>query len=61
MVQIHYLRLEFGKFWCVGGLKYDKDGSQICKIFNGFCFIKEFVGGDQLIMNCMIKMCFILL
>ena len=29
--------------------------SQICKIFNGSCFIKEFAGGDQLIMKCMIK------
>ena len=35
--------------------------SQICKIFNGSCFIKEFVGDDQLIMKCMIKRCFILL
>ena len=29
--------------------------SQICKIFNCFCFIKEFVRDDQLIMKCMIK------
>ena len=35
--------------------------SQICKIFNGSCFIKEFVGDNQLIMKCMIKRSFILL
>ena len=35
--------------------------SQICKIFNCSCFIKEFVRDDQLIMKCMIKRCFILL
>ena len=29
--------------------------SQICKIFNGSCFIKEVVGDDQLLMKCMIK------
>ena len=35
--------------------------SQICKIFNGSCFIKKFVGDDQAIMRCMIKRCFTLL
>ena len=35
--------------------------SQICKIFNGSCSIKEFVGDDQLIMKRMIKSRFIFL
>ena len=35
--------------------------SEICKIFNGSFFIKEFVWDDQLIMKCMIKRCFIFL
>ena len=29
--------------------------SQIGKIFNGSCSIKDFVGDDQLIMKCMTK------
>ena len=35
--------------------------SQICKIFNGSCSIKEFVEDDQLIMKRVIKRCFIFL
>ena len=29
--------------------------SQICKIFNGSCSIKDFIRNDQLIMKCMTK------
>ena len=29
--------------------------SEICKILNGSCSIKDFVREDQLIMKCMIK------
>ena len=29
--------------------------SQICKIFNGSCSLKDFARDDQLIMKCMSK------
>ena len=35
--------------------------SQICKIFNGFCSVKDFVKNDQLIMKCMTKSALFLL
>ena len=37
------------------------DVSQICKIFNGSCFIKDFVRNDQLIMKRMTKSALFLL
>ena len=35
--------------------------SQICKIFNGSCSVKDFVRNDQLIMKCMTKSALFLL
>ena len=35
--------------------------SQICKIFNGSCSIKDFVRNGQLIMKCMTKSALFLL
>ena len=35
--------------------------SQICKLFNGSCSIKDFVRDDQLIMKCLTKCALFLL